>query len=323
MEKRFFVTTLAFAQELGDAIHAGIINPPKETQSTEHRFEASDPSPTKHTFADIRERRKLGKRILKAVQPHLETALRVECEISSKSYEILQKELETKFEASLEVQSQAAPPIEDTDAQDTIMVDTSAHAQMLELAQGSSVEPAGAGADEIDNNDAAEKNEQIDDYGADSLNISTSSGDASEDVDMADSTNPTQLPNGADASQTPPNSNDFDAGNRQAQNGPPTPPQSNGSLGKEPADPLTDGGVLWYLKPYQPHGTSVMDDEGASDDLTDLDDDVLNGLGIDVKETLEAVAMDAEAAKENITNTNKRKAASASPRKRRVSTRRR
>jgi NuA3 HAT complex component NTO1 len=38
-------------------------------------------SPSKNTFSDIRERRKLGKRILKAVQPQLEAALKIEAEI--------------------------------------------------------------------------------------------------------------------------------------------------------------------------------------------------------------------------------------------------
>ncbi|KAJ4144686.1 hypothetical protein LMH87_003560 [Akanthomyces muscarius] len=77
---------------------------------------------------------------------------------------------------------------------------------------------------------------------------------------------------------------------QQPQEGPPTPPQSNGSLGRDPTDPLTEGGVLWHLKSFEPRGTSALLEHTAapagfdaarllSEDLTDLDEVELKGLG--------------------------------------------
>ena len=54
-------------------------------------------SPTKQsTYSEARDRKRLGKRILKAVQPQLEAALRAEAEITHKAAPDLIKELSSE-----------------------------------------------------------------------------------------------------------------------------------------------------------------------------------------------------------------------------------
>lgn len=266
---------MSFAGDLCDVIRKGIDTPPDANATDEPLDEPTDVSSTKNTFSDVRERRKLGKRILKAVQPHLETALRMESEISQKSLESLQHELESTIEKSVE----AGRPITTTDQgkvadgpNDTIMVDASQDLQITVKP-----EPVEGEEDAMDTG--------ADDEEGGNIEVNTS-GLGMVEEDGAKETPPRT----AQMSDTPPDSDLYVLKPRPTQSGPPTPPQSNGSLGLEPADPLTDGGIMWHLKGYEPHGTSIVLDHWAgreavrmlSEDLTDLDDEELKGLGMDV-----------------------------------------
>ncbi|AEO57585.1 hypothetical protein MYCTH_2303901 [Thermothelomyces thermophilus ATCC 42464] len=105
MDRRYYVTTLPFTQDLCRAINEGINNPPESVvQNSGRPVEAS---PSKHNnYAEIGARRRLGKRIVKSLQPYLETALRAEAEITDQPHDVLRKELEGMLEASVEVRQQ-------------------------------------------------------------------------------------------------------------------------------------------------------------------------------------------------------------------------
>jgi NuA3 HAT complex component NTO1 len=63
---------------------------------------------------------------------------------------------------------------------------------------------------------------------------------------------------------------------------PPTPPRSE----KDLLAPLAHGGIMWYLEPFEPRGTTIHDEEWPgrdllrelSEPLSELDEDALNGL---------------------------------------------
>ncbi|KAM5351350.1 hypothetical protein ACJ41O_004073 [Fusarium nematophilum] len=316
IDTRFYVTALSFAGDLCEVISAGIITPPASGSPTDEPD--VDVSPVKNAFADIRERRKLGKRILKAVQPFIETALRVEAEISQKPFESLQRELETMVDRSVEAgrpstaTSQVQPPDE---ANDTIMVDA-------EFQITVKPEPA---PEESDAMDTAPDG----DGGDGSIEVSTNIEVNTSGLNLVNEENKESLPNTVKSSDTPPDTDGYVSKPQPAQSGPPTPPQSNGSLGLEPIDPLTDGGVLWYLKAHDPQGTSILGEHWAgrdavrmlSEDLTDLDDEELKGLGMDVDQGVSSVVVEAEENEETESAGGKTRASKA--RKRRTSTRRR
>lgn len=320
IEERHYARVLAFAQDLGDVIHKGIVTP-----HSEHHDSLGEIPPPKPAFSDIRERRKLGKRILKALQPQLETALRVESEITNKPFETLQKELETKIEASLEGEQLAAVQDgKENENHDSIVVDVTIPGE-ISVKAGTVVDAA------EDAMDTAVDGAEIEVK----TGLGIVNGDTSEDIEMTDEGDVKgTLPNGVH--QTPPGSTASNRSPRlEPHNGdsPPTPPQSNGSLGTEPCDTLADGGVLWYLKAYELEGTSILGDHYSgrdavrmlSEDLTDLDDEELQGLGADVEETAIAAAVEAEEDKatEVAVSHVKTRAGKAAPKKRRTSARRR
>jgi NuA3 HAT complex component NTO1 len=290
MEQRQYVTGLSFAQELGDAICAGIAMPfEPPTNNGQHSSELADTSPVKGSFADIRERRKLGKRILKAVQPYVEIALQIEAEISNRSYGTLQAELEAIIEGSVEAkQNRPESVLESAPADDVEMADVADHAHNNADKPGEDDHEAMSVDQPDDPQDVTE--EKHIDNGTAAVEEESNTREDSKPDSATDDTKPLTTTQAAD-SQTPPGTDGaYVALARPDQAGPPTPPQSNGSLGKVSVDPLSEGGIFWHLKAFQPKGTSVLAEQWPgrdairmlSEDLTDLDDDELKGLGVDV-----------------------------------------
>ncbi|EHL02580.1 putative NuA3 HAT complex component NTO1 [Glarea lozoyensis 74030] len=84
VQNRFYTTATAFAQDFGNVFHNGIVSQPVPQPEQPVSSELKKPIVT-----DIRERRRLAKRIIKTIQPQLQAAVRAEADISGKSAEIL------------------------------------------------------------------------------------------------------------------------------------------------------------------------------------------------------------------------------------------
>ncbi|KAH8673896.1 hypothetical protein BX600DRAFT_378637 [Xylariales sp. PMI_506] len=304
VEERFYTTTLAFTHDLCEVIQAGINTKPKLQSTTQIKFETVVVQPFKIDYSDPRERKKLGKRILKSVQPHLESALRLEAEITYQAFENLKQELETVLEASVELRASTIVAAEAELSQDVIMVDSS----------NAEITVGGDPTDEVDGTD--EQQEQMDVIMADpdeaksgdetNIEVSTELIEESkenedpvsedpvveEQADLAEKRASGSLSHGNNNLDTPPATNGYEVASHAPQPGPPTPPQSNGSLGRNHANPLTDGGIPWYLKDFEPEGTSAVLEpwsgrdavRSLSEELTEMDEDDLKGLGADLNE---------------------------------------
>ncbi|KAK2593141.1 hypothetical protein QQS21_009151 [Conoideocrella luteorostrata] len=336
VNERAYVSALAFAQELGDVVSSGILNAPAPVNGdSESRVEATDGSPAKTNFSDIRERRKLGKRILKAVQPLLEAALRIESEISNKPVESLLGELDNLIDASIDTSkiaiTSATTKQEERDGEDTIMVD----ADSTEITVKSGFNDQGAHSNPNAEGDPMDTGEDGASQDGGNIKVNTSGlgivNVKSEEPTASSRKSKRVKSNSLQTSETPPEREEYvNIAPPSAQTGPPTPPQSNGSFGKEPSDPLTDGGVLWYLKSMEPLGTSILGEHWVagrdavrmlSEELTDLDDEELKGLRAEVDESVKAAGLDLNALAENSATAKPK--ASARSRKRRTSGRRR
>ncbi|KAI1812135.1 PHD-finger domain-containing protein [Poronia punctata] len=301
IDQRYYTTTLAFAHDLCNVIHCGINTEPKATDETQQQHAAQGTQPSvRSDFSDYRERKKLGKRILKAVQPQLETALRLEAETNHRPFESLKQELETAIEASLEYNPKTIltnGEVEGEKSQDVIMVDSSA------AVMGADGSKHGEGDNVSDNGD-------VDMVDADNQGTSTDGNievdtstmtieGARVKLDVAHSQVAETKPDvtatkDGEAVDTPPATNGYNTNTILSSSlpAPPTPPQSNGSFGRQSIDPLTDGGILWYLQGFEPEGTSMVEEDveeinaarSLSEELTEIDDDELKGLGVEVNQ---------------------------------------
>lgn len=295
-EQRFYTTTLAFAHDLCEVVHVGINTPAQSDTADQSKLEVVDVSPTKqNSYSEARDRKRLGKRILKSVQPQLEFALKAEAEITSKVHDNMQKELEGMIDASLEIrqpfnaqsQQEAAPPSHDV--------------TMTDAPEEAHITVAGEGSEQVDT-------KTIDRMDVDELSIEVKDEDAGEPtggmVPMEEHDNGAKAHiEGIKTAPTPPDTNGYTSVTQSSLQPPPlTPPQSNGSLSHGTDNVLTEGGIPWYLKPFEVEGTSAVEEQWAgrdavrslSEELTDMDEEELNDLEFNVEDsTITASPVDA------------------------------
>ncbi|OTB08607.1 hypothetical protein M426DRAFT_7345 [Hypoxylon sp. CI-4A] len=301
IDERFYITTLTFTQDLCDVINTGINTEPNSQSEPQQKAGLPAPILSKSDFSDYRDRKKLGKRILKSLQAHLETALRLESEAAHKPFDSMKQELESMIESSLELRqlpaSQGNAEVEQS--QDVIMVDSSApeitvgevgdQADGSTTAEGTSgdIPIIGAGTSgniEVNTSSLGDDGDEMDGV------QSTSNAISDQDTQAAEGKPESMPTDGVQAMDTPPATNGYVGATSSVQPAPPTPPQSNGSLGHQPADPLTDGGIIWYLQDFDPDGTSATLEQwperdtvrNVSEELTEIDDEEMEGLGAEI-----------------------------------------
>lgn len=301
-EQRFYTTTLSFAHDLCEVVHVGINAPPQSNSSDQPRFEVTDVSPTKQTpYAEARDRKRLGKRILKSVQPQLESALKAEAEVTSQTHENLRKELEGMIDASLEIRQPSSSQPQQEAAQpghDVTMTDAPEEAHIT-VAEGAGEEVP---TEEVDRMDVDELSIEVKDEDAGDTVGETAAAMENDDTTTEDHVAKPQL-DGVKPAPTPPDTNGYvSVAQGSVQPAPLTPPQSNGGLSYGTDNVLTEGGIPWYLKPFEVEGTTAVEEQWAgrdalrslSEELTDMDDEELNDLEFNVEDsTITASPVDA------------------------------
>ena len=298
-DRRLYATVLPFVRDLSSILNAGIINdPPLESAPKEP---INHPSPKKQAI-DMKFRRALAKRIIKAAQPHLEAAIRVEAEISNKPAENSLRDLEELMEASLQsrrdsVSMSWGEAVSLGEAEGDIEI-----ADASEVKENGNAPNYGVGEPEQQNesqphptNEGKDEDIQMQDEDApheiDNGDVVTAV--AARNWEVADDTivaEPLPELNGSGSSSkgqingikntgTPPDSNGYVTAHETQQPAPPTPPISNGGQASDNAD-LNTGGMLWYLRDFLPEGTSIVDpySSSLSEDLSDMDEEELKVL---------------------------------------------
>jgi NuA3 HAT complex component NTO1 len=257
---------------------------------------------------DTRDRKRLAKRIIKAIQPHLEVALRAENDITGKPLAKQMKELENLLEAGLEARRRSVSvSLGDSGTQE----DGEGDVTMADSIQARQSDPdalsenRGVGFDQdlesgdIEMQDADTIN---DDIGEDNIIVAVASGTSAMHETIEDTITAAPLAEvngnispiksnhaiGLKNSNTPPDTNGYVSVPENEQPGPPTPPISNGDTNTDQGDKtLTNGGVPPFLKNYfLIEGTNVLevakDAVGRpSEDLSEIGEDALQNLGAD------------------------------------------
>lgn len=290
-DRRLYTTTLAFAHDLCEVINGGINTEPKLESEGQPRFDLVE-SPTK-PFSKSQDRKRLGKRIIRSVQSHLETALKAEADLTSKPYVDLQKELEGMIDASLEIRKPFPPKPEAESSgqgdQDIVM------AEAPENGHITVAESHGDGADGAgDKMDVDELSIEVKDEDAVQINGKAPAEPADSGEGVTHQEHGSNLPNGVKLAPTPPDTNEYATiSNGSSGPAPLTPPQSNGSFGRGTDNILTEGGIPWYLKPFDPVGTTAIEEQWAgrdavrslSEELTDMDEAELDDLELNVEDS--------------------------------------
>jgi NuA3 HAT complex component NTO1 len=280
VKARYHVTATSFANDFC-SLFQNVLNS-EATSSTENGSSKDDKS------ASAKKAKAHAKRIIKAVQPLLEEAVRAEAEVSGRPVETELKDLGHLIEISMQMQPAPAPLGDtensgiqdlDTDMADGIVM------QSTEIDAGDVVMEDVDAPGEIDTQDEVIVPESIGLPGREGA-ISTDIQDGTQGKDEG------KQAHGTKSAPTPPDTNGYVSAPEDApslQPSPPTPPISNGGTGNDRLDALTKGGALWYLAPFQPEGTSLIQPKDPATPFHDDLSDVEGALGPDIGEVTAAV----------------------------------
>lgn len=258
-----------------------------------------------------KELRKLAKRIIKAVQGHLEGAVRQEAELGGKPFEKELRELDLLLDNGIFSRRESTVASVGDDPSD--MEATEGKRLQTQLIQSSSLPNGevltensleGSGTQgpsiavvqqqSVAINGAADLTQDTQqDQNADSQRSppqpTTASAAAltdgiTETQELAELTRNESVGGGVNGIQTTVRETQETATNKiHHQSGPPTPPLSSS---EDLLAPLTHGGIPWYMEPFDPVGTTIHEERwtgrevvrGMSEELSELDEEELRGL---------------------------------------------
>lgn len=269
---------MAFVQDLGNVFHTGVVTQPAPPDP-EEPIAAELKIPV---VSDIRERRRLAKRFIRNVQPQIHEAASAEADVCGKSSENLISEVDQLLEACVQATDDAARSIGDTTSQADVHMSDGFELTNGDVHEETNLDESAKSVD-VEMQDVEVAGEESLANGTTEKLIDTVLTEVDGNIPLTNSDLPISSKN-----HKPPETNG-NASISEVTN-PPTPPLSNGDAGTDRNDVLTQGGVPWYLKEFNPEGTSISQDKWngrdavarLSEDLSDMDDEALNGLGADV-----------------------------------------
>ena len=246
--------------------------------------------PRKDLSAEQKEKRKLAKRIIKAVQASLEDVMRKESELCRKPFEKELRDLDLLLEASISSRRDSINESHAADGSDD---------EMEEHKPSTDGESRGALLLNLPPILAPTEGEVTNIPVGVSHPVTTNGDTHASMVEPLNSIpEPTaQKPALPPYSPTPSSSNPAfpttsfipavtsvtSASKSFPAPLPPTPPLSSSS---DLQTPLSNGGIPWYMKPFDPAGTTVQEERwtgrevarGMSEELSDMDEEELSGL---------------------------------------------
>lgn len=266
LNERFYTSVQAFIEDMAAVLSAGIGFVPIVTGG-EVDQESNRAAQSTMTL-EQKETKKLVKRIMKILQPLFEEALHKEADLAGRPYEKL-PDLEALFNQQLQRRSSNISFTEGDIRQTTETDQASSEQDPGHLTNGKG-EAIGAKSDEMQlaptpDDNPADAHHSMHDEATDEAAIAAQLGrDAMH------------------ASAEGPQTEAMEVDQRGLNGQTLTPPRSE----KNSQNPLAHGGIPWYLETFDIHGTTVYEERytgrevlrDMSEELSELDDDVLDGL---------------------------------------------
>ncbi|KAH1572272.1 hypothetical protein KXW39_004139 [Aspergillus fumigatus] len=307
LQQRYYTSVAAFSADLASIFTSEIgVQPAGDTAELQMQISGRAPE----LPLEQREKRKLAKRIIKAIQPALEDAIKKESELNRKPFEKELKELDLMFENSVlsrrgSVEEGSAEPAEGEaridnpvsgEVSDGVQEKVGSKAGLpakVEPQEESSTSALPEKAEDTATLDAG-NDRPIPDAQAqdtpmtDSAELTASAAVTEPEDQIAPGASAT-IPTSAEAQQEAgpskeeANSSPLLAQLTESQKGLLTPPPS---FQGDPQHPLSQGGILWYMQPFDPVGTTIHEERwtgrdvmrGMSEELSELDEDELKDL---------------------------------------------
>jgi NuA3 HAT complex component NTO1 len=264
LDEKFYTSVQAFRTDMAAAMSEVVSFAPISTVGGDAEHDMNRIQHGNLT-AEQKETKKLLKRINKGLHPHFEEALRREADLAGRSYEE-QPDLEALLNLAVQRRTSA---LSTESIRQTTETEQPLSKQHDHLMPDGEAEAVAAKAEDVQlaptpDDNAADPHRTAHDEAADEAAIAAQLG---QDAMHASFEQPQ-----SDAMDL-----DHDENNGQTL----TPPRSEKNL-----NPLGNGGIPWYLEPFDIHGTTVYEERytgrevlrDMSEELSELDDDILDGL---------------------------------------------
>lgn len=305
VEERFYVSVATFSTDLGTVFSSGIgMSNVADTAGVQSQI-IVDRS-RKDLSAEQKEKRKLAKRIIKAIQPALEDAMRKESELYRKPFEKELRDLDMLLETSISSRrdSMTGSLVEypsEEDAEEHKPKINGQPSEAMEVPQpgelsnqptssealtNGNIDPAILGDIPAQNPDPVP---ELTNGTTSTVPVAVPSKEPNPGHECTpESSNPNPTVNGI--THEAPTSNNVDitkptnpAPTNQDHHEPPTPPLSSAS---DYHTALSAGSIPWYMEPFDPVGTTIFEERwtgrevarGMSEELSDMDEEELDGL---------------------------------------------
>ncbi|KAL6236751.1 hypothetical protein BDW75DRAFT_104849 [Aspergillus navahoensis] len=296
LEQRYYPSVSSFSAHLASIFTSEIgVQPAGDTAELQMQISGRAPE----LSLEQREKRKMAKRIIKAIQPGLEDAIRKESELTRQPFEQELKDLdvmlgdvssgrgsevdsaeragEEAFEKS-ENQEKPELPKEDTDKMDVDPESATKMESAGKVLESAETHTPVVGPSQPTESQVAEA----------AVTENTPADDTPADVPIANDASTAQPPNEARSAVSPEAADNpgETTVNPQQANQAPQVPQSPPALETDQHHPLARGGIQWYMQPFDPVGTTIHEERwtgrevmrGLSEELSELDEEELNDL---------------------------------------------
>jgi NuA3 HAT complex component NTO1 len=266
LDEKFYTSVQAFSADMAVVLSEEVGFAPVTTVGGDPELDLDKVIHSSLT-SEQKETKKLVKRIMRGLQPHFEEALRREADLAGRPYEKL-PDLETLLNLKLQRRSSALS-VEEGIRQTTETDQPIAEHHNGHLPDGEA-EAVAAKAEDMQlaptpDDNATDPHRTAHDEAADEAAIAAQLGQDAMRI-----------------SNEEPRRDAMDMDHVEDNGQPLTPPRSEKNL----LNPLGNGGIPWYMETFDIHGTTVYEERytgrevlrDMSEELSELDDDVLDGL---------------------------------------------
>ncbi|KAH7405962.1 PHD-zinc-finger like domain-containing protein [Phaeosphaeria sp. MPI-PUGE-AT-0046c] len=265
LDEKYYTSVQAFRADMAIVLSEEVSFAPVTTIGGDGELDLNKVAHSTLT-SEQKETKKLVKRIMKGLQPLFEEALRKEADLAGRPYEKL-PDLETLLNHKLERRASALSA--EGSVRQSTETDQLAVAREKQLLSYMELEGAGTKTDDVHmaptpDDNVADPHRTAHDEAADEAAIAAQLGRDAMHTEAADTQADAMV---VDHAET---------------NGQPlTPPRSEKNLNS-----LGNGGIPWYFEPFDINGTTVHEERytgrevlrDMSEELSELDDDILDGL---------------------------------------------
>lgn len=297
MSKRFYTSVPSFSAEFGTIFSAAIGLPDAADAADVQAQISSEPS-AKDATTEYKEKKKLAKRIIKAVQGSLEDAMRKESELCRKPFEKELRDLDLLLQNSLlsrrdSLTNSSAGEVNELGVGNPILPLGEEHGYHTGIKSSSPAHNDITSIPRHENSSALSSELSQPDSSLPSVDLQEEPRAVAAETNLdvciksspTDHISPAHQPTPEDSNATP-LTNGVANRDQVGESRPHVEPLTPALSSEGDVHPFANGGIPWYMVPFDPVGTTIEEERwtgrdlarGMSEELSDMDEEELSGL---------------------------------------------